>query len=514
MSEQTAWEKAASADGTTPSERALANLARKAFLSLWSYPNVFTDEGRANGKGDGKELCDLLVVFGNDVLLFSDKNCAFRSDIDVAVAWPRWYRNAIDKSAKQLAGAEKFLKTFPQRVFLDKGCKAPLPIQLPDPGEARYYLIAVTRGSHFPARQFFGGGSSGSVMLLTDLVGKADHEKMPFHIGFPLENRRFVHVLDEMTVDILLDELDTVPDLVNYLRKKEAFLQRPGTIISVPGEEDLLARYMSTMHGQEHAFPRVPSDVNGVALPEGDWDAYRNSPQWKAKQKANEISYMWDALIEHQSRYIRSGKAITIPWQPSMDSVNHERIVRALAAQPRLARRSLSADLHVAMQRSDPGHMFARIKMTGRPPSQAFVFLTIPRTEGEDYETTYRSRRMHVLMVYCHAVKDGMRTLKEAIGVASEPFSEGTASQDFMHVDLTEVSDAELKGWRKQADDLDILRSKSELKLFRNTESEFPVPFKFVDSPPRYVGPGGMPMNRAQRRQADKEARRDRKRTC
>lgn len=58
MNSQTAWEKAASADGTTPSERALASLARKAFLSLWSYPNVFTDEGRANGNGDGKELCD------------------------------------------------------------------------------------------------------------------------------------------------------------------------------------------------------------------------------------------------------------------------------------------------------------------------------------------------------------------------------------------------------------------------------------------------------------------------
>lgn len=114
-------------------------------------------------------------------------------------------------------------------------------------------------------------------------------------------------------------------------------------------------------------------------------------------------------------------------------------------------------------------------------------------------------------MVYCHAVKDGMPTLKEAIGVASEPFSEGTASQDFMHVDLTEMSDAELKEWRKQADDLDILRPKTEMKLFRDAEPEFPAPFKFVDSPSRYLGPGGMPMNRAQRRQADKEARRERK---
>jgi hypothetical protein len=38
----------------------------------------------------------------------------------------------------------------------------------------------------------------------------------PFRIGNPLPNR-FVHVLDEMTVDTVLRELDTVPDLVAYL---------------------------------------------------------------------------------------------------------------------------------------------------------------------------------------------------------------------------------------------------------------------------------------------------------
>lgn len=302
MNNKTPWERAAELEGATPSERALTKLARKAFLSLWSYPNVYSDENRTNGKGDGKELVDLLVVFGDDVLLFSDKQCAYHSDVDVNVAWPRWYRRAVDKSAKQLAGAESFLKRFPHRVFLDKSCEARLPIALPDSTVARYHLIAVTRGGHFPARQFFGGGSSGSLMLRTDLQGRAAHEK-------------------------------------------------------------------------------------------------------------------------------------------------------------------------------------------------------------EDYSTTYRERRMHVLTVYCHAVKEGMPTLKEAIGVASEPFSEGTASQDFMHVDLSEISAEELKAWRQQADELDILRPKTEMKLYRETDREFPAPFKFVDSPFGYMGPSGMPMNRAERRRAEREAR-------
>ena len=45
-------------------------------------------------------------------------------------------------------------------------------------------------------------------------TGKAAHAQTPFQVGFPLESRRFVHVLDEMTVDLMLEELDTVPDLV------------------------------------------------------------------------------------------------------------------------------------------------------------------------------------------------------------------------------------------------------------------------------------------------------------
>ena len=84
-------------EGTTLSERYLARLAKRSFLSLWSYANVYTDEGRRGGKGDGKELCDLLVVFGDDVLIFSDKHCDFPNTGQTALAWARWYRRAVQK---------------------------------------------------------------------------------------------------------------------------------------------------------------------------------------------------------------------------------------------------------------------------------------------------------------------------------------------------------------------------------------------------------------------------------
>src|SRR3569832_2440071 len=92
MSNKTAWEKAAEAQGTTDSERALARLARKAFLSLWSYPNVYSDKGRSGGMGDGKELADLLVVFGTDVRRGAGGRGAGRADAGGGGAGPRGYK--------------------------------------------------------------------------------------------------------------------------------------------------------------------------------------------------------------------------------------------------------------------------------------------------------------------------------------------------------------------------------------------------------------------------------------
>jgi len=499
MNKKTAWEQASAAEGTTDSERALTRLAKKAFLSLWSYSNVFTDEGRSNGKGDGKELCDLLVVFGNDVLLFSDKDCVFHSDLDVKVAWPRWYKRAIEKSVSQLAGAEKFAKAFPKRIFLDKQCQIPLPVPLPDASVARYFLLAVTRGGHAAARKFYGGGSSGSMMLESDIHGK-DHYGRPFQIGFPLASKRFIHVLDEVTVDLLLEELDTVPDLVNYLSCKESFISTPGVIVSIPGEEELLAKYIATMKGGQHGLPNIPRGMKFAALPEGDWVAYRHSPQRAAKQDADKISYLWDGLIEHQSDFIRAGTALTLPDQ-SPGLVNHERIVRAMAEENRLARRQCGADLHFVLSKDEPQGVFARIHMGMASRSRAFIFLAIKRQKNIPYEL-YREIRMEYLMTYCHGIKETVPTLQEAIGISAEPYSDGESSFEFLYVDHSvPMSQEETKMWRATADELGILRPKTPASFLRDLAKEFPMPFHFV---PKSAVP---PMSRAERRRTEREVR-------
>jgi len=269
MPGKTPWEAAIEVEPKTDSERYLNQLARRAFLSLWCYGNVHTNEGQRSKSGDGKELCDLLVVFGNHILIFSDKHCEYLNHDDPLIAWGRWYRRAIDKSVQQLIGAEKFIREHPNRLYLDKQCTVPFPYRLPDMQDAIFHRIAVTRGSYDAALAHWSGQSSGSLMIDTSLVGKAEHVEETFTVGWPAGKDCFVHVLDELTLDVLLGELDTVPDLVNYFSEKERFLNSV-QCVSVPGEEELVALYQTTMKGDKHTLPYDLPESAMLMLTEGD----------------------------------------------------------------------------------------------------------------------------------------------------------------------------------------------------------------------------------------------------
>ncbi|HFG4153936.1 TPA: hypothetical protein ACGGN0_004526, partial [Escherichia coli] len=57
------------------SEERLLNSTKKTFLSMWSHSNIFYKKGkeRKGKERKGKEFCDVMVVFGNDVIIMSDK---------------------------------------------------------------------------------------------------------------------------------------------------------------------------------------------------------------------------------------------------------------------------------------------------------------------------------------------------------------------------------------------------------------------------------------------------------
>lgn len=471
--------------------------------------NVFTDENRKGGRGDGKELCDLMVVFGNDILLFSDKNCAFPPHPNINVAWSRWYRRAIKKSADQLLGAESWIRRYPNRVFLDRHCTHRFPIPIPDMGNAKFHRIAVTRGAYTRCREFFSGESTGSLVIDTR-VHAEEHLQSPFTVGLVAPNRSYVHVLDELTLEVVLRELDTVSDLVAYLKKKEALLAKPGRTVLATGEEQLVSMYLTHMNkDNEHDFGKIPSDVNFLFVQEGHWEDFIRSPQYRAKKDADRVSYAWDRLIEHftANGFVNSGD------DTSTGPRDLEIALRVLASEPRIRRRQLAAQLLEAINKEvRPDERFTRLGISNDFPDTAYVFLILPRpTYVSSYEE-YQEGRRAFLLASCKVAKLRVPSAKRIVGIATEPARSGGASEDLLLLEAhDEAWTSELENEAKELQEtLGILQEATT--TYRETHDK-EYPDRDLASPkPIQLKSRPQPVSRAQRRNLERRQRREAKR--
>src|ERR1700733_10881257 len=159
------------ARGSTKTERLLADLGDSAFLNLWSYPNLFYDK-KQGGKGDGKELCDMLVVCGDDVIIFSDKHIKCQEDKALDVVWPRYYRKAVREALKQINGANRIICEFPEKIYTDSACTQRLPIALPPAAARRTHGVVVASGA-YKAVQTHHRDDSGSFIIVPSMKGDA-----------------------------------------------------------------------------------------------------------------------------------------------------------------------------------------------------------------------------------------------------------------------------------------------------------------------------------------------------
>lgn len=164
-----------------------------------SYPCTYRNERLLKPDAKKNEICDLLVVFGNHILIFQDKDIILKNTGDLETDWKRWYRKAVQDGAKQIWGAEHWLKQHPDNIFLDKDCTQPFPISLPDPVTAQYHRIIVAHGASERCKQHFGG--SGSLIIVGDLLGSTHADAIvgekPFAIGQINPTKGFVHIFDD-----------------------------------------------------------------------------------------------------------------------------------------------------------------------------------------------------------------------------------------------------------------------------------------------------------------------------
>jgi hypothetical protein len=457
--------------GITVTERYLNALAERSFLRLWSYPGVYRDQAVTSG-AQGKEVCDLLVVFENHVLIFSDKNVEFGASGDLDLDWTRWFRRAIQTSAGQVWGAERWIREHPDRLFLDRSCRERFPIPLPSPKDLRFHRIVVAHDSSGRRRQLIGG--SGSLSLTSNIIGNDHLAKRaeggkPFVVGQLDPRRGYVHVFDDVSIELVLRTLDTITDFIWYLEKKERFICS-SLLGFAAGEEDLLAFYLKYLNKEGHHDFVIPSHVDYVFIDEGHFATFLNRPEYIAKAKADKISYAWDALIENFSSVALAGSF----YQSNDPSLHtHERILRFLAREPRVRRRMLARVLLDKISTTPPDRFSACVLCPSGPGDPHYVFLAAPNIGRGESPEEYRERRLDLLHTYCCIAKVRFPEAQYILGFATEAgLATEPRSEDLMLLNSEYWTDEDEKRARQAQLETGLL---TKVRQRGGREPEYPV---------------------------------------
>lgn len=348
-----------------PSEERLGALARKTFLSMWSYENPFYEQG--------KELCDLLVVFGDDVIVISDKLNAFGTHQDNEVNWNRWYKKAVAGSVRQLCGARNHIKRAPDAIYTNAQVSSPLPLRLPSIDRMRIHLIAVANGCQDACLQ-----TSGRPSLRIDTRHSDSREA--FSVGTVTKDGDFVHIISTPALDAMFHCFDTARDFLDYLeRKKEALLREDWLI---DGEENLVAAYMMSQPGNGPFFiplAKFPVESGARIVRDGEWSVYLASSAQEYRQQSRQLSYVIDRIIEDVANEYANERMVIGQDQGIS---YHEQGFRLLASESRLSRQLLGKAFYDIYQESTKT-FWSTVLASVDSPRVYYVWLLYPEPPAE-----------------------------------------------------------------------------------------------------------------------------------
>jgi hypothetical protein len=320
---------------------------------MWCYPSPY--------RHDAKELCDVLVVFGNHVILFSDKNennsaSVFSKDKDAEILWNRWFKRRIYASAEQLWGAERYLRCHP-KIFLDATLSRLFPYKLPSKDDMIVHLVVVAGGAAEKCKETF-ADSIGSLRYDNRIVGQGKDENVMgkycdewyerdasygiekcsdrFYIG-KIEGKAqqgFIHVFADVSLELIMQHITTATDFVHYLTERQRLFQQ--CHVYATGEEHLLARYLSHINTSGyHDLAYVPKPTVNVFR--NMWNTYT---QWRDAHRDvqdDKDSYMWDTIIDNIQHDYVIGRFI----DSAIQSEEVEQVLRIMASENRLVRRTI-----------------------------------------------------------------------------------------------------------------------------------------------------------------------------
>ncbi|OLF36809.1 hypothetical protein [Psychrobacter sp. Cmf 22.2] len=362
-------------EGLTDSEKFVNSISERAFLKLWTHPNPI-------GK-KGKELCDCLIVCGNHIIIISVKDIKYKDTGDEA-GFKRWTKAAIDKSASQIWGAERWLYSSVEFTRHDNR-----QVELPLKESRIVHRISVSLGAQ---------------------------RKIPTQSG-DLGNG-VVHVCDEFSLGAIFSLLDTITDFVSFLTEVEALISRANIIFSGGGIEDLLAIYLLN----NYSFPYEKADL--LMIDNTVFKGFIDSDAYKAIQESYKVSYFWDNLIEH---FVKDLLTDGIFEYGTNQITNNQMALIQMALQPRGFRASLSESFLEFLQKPE-------LKISSRVvlgyDNKAFVFHLGPSSD--------RELRVQELGLRCLVVRGRVPNVKIVVGISRDKLgsSEVGYSHDIVYVDI------------------------------------------------------------------------------
>lgn len=385
----------------TESEKLVNDLGTKSFLRFWTWPNLFRNQE------NGKEVCDLIIVFGNDILLISDKKIEFNEGKDINVEWKRWYKKAISKSFAQTKGAERWIRDFPDRLFIDKECTKNFPINF-DITKINFHHILVTHG----LEEFLEKKLDYPSLRLTNDVDLGDQE--PLKIGLINKNGPFVHVFTEKTLRDCLEHFDTTYDFLEYLKIREEFFNIDKDV-SLNAEGDLISLWYESydeINNSRNILTNAKLKNDPVHISYPKFSEFIEKEEFIRKKEYEKNSYFWDGLIESFSFHILNGTSVgTENWSEIHEI---EEKIRIMAQTNRFQRRLLG-DGFVDMFYNFKNKRGTRAILI-EELNQVFLFMCLPFPLAPSISLEeYRDIRRKMLSDYAYIYKHLRPTLNSLI---------------------------------------------------------------------------------------------------
>lgn len=242
-------------------EQLVSTVASKSYLKYWCYENPIDQDG------DKKEICDLLIPFYDTLIIISVKNYTFEIEKAASKAKERYNTKVVEKSTKQLFGAERRMRQKESILIKEQNTDKSLSLNMAQ--FSHIFRITVNMGSQFENYE---------------LIDSQD-------------DKGTVSILNKDSFECIFNELDTIKDLTEYLAAREVLLQQNGSLINC-SEKDLVAYFLMNKREFPDDFSKI-SFKDWTDSIKGKWDNYNQHESVFLKRQADVISYFIDNFIEN-----------------------------------------------------------------------------------------------------------------------------------------------------------------------------------------------------------------------